>query len=663
MAAELLLGLHGSCLRTICERTGVHTEGLAQAARTAKIKGKLGRNLRELDTTAAWIRHVTAPKCEQFLALVEAAWEAECSGAAAAAALAAWHRAQGEVRRARDGQLYARRQFQEHYGVTWVAYWEAAAHWYEAEQAGATQAPGATAILLAAVEASPCPVASAAAPAARRRGSPHPSRLVVAALAQAAPTQAAPTMATPVQAAPEAVPAEAAAAVAEVPVPTPATSPAKRQAALAKAALAQPPAQAASEVVPAEDALTKAAPMKVAPAEAASAKASQEAAPAATVPGEAAIAQAEVPAPDTPPAERLAMPGLAMGAGTAPLATGSIAPGSKEGCVQELFVQLQNVQDAPVRSVAAAVTVAPVPCKPEVARAGVMVTVPAPAPVAIEKNKAVVSAYSLWSIDNRARLSQEWADAKGSKPSFGPMCMALSDGWKSATAEEKATYEQRAAQARAQAAAAGPSSQAPGAPQLAGAPKAAKGQREMRAPKGPKVTTALTPWPLQVPPTGAPSLGPAELSPTASAGVGPVLHRHFDARRAAEVRPASITAAASDRRFGNLDDFSLDRARCLATTARAAPASAAAPAWSLPSSAELAVAVAEQLLDHPPAPVSLKALRAALEQRLGCPAGGLVAKADEIKALAGAFIREQAFLRTLGALGLGAGTAHLGDVD
>jgi hypothetical protein len=355
------------------------------------------------------------------------------------------------------------------------------------------------------------------------------------------------------------------------------------------------------------------------------------------------------------------MPGLAMGSGTAPSATGTFAPGSKEGCVQKLFVQLRNVQDARVRSAAVAVTDAPVPCKPGVARAGV--TVPAPAPVAIEKNKAVVSAYSLWSNDNRARLSQEWADAKGSKPSFGAMCMALSEGWKSATAEEKATCEQRAVQARAQAAAAGPSSQAPGAPKLAGAPKAAKGQREMRVSKGTKVTTALTPWPLQVPPIVAPSLGPAELSPTASAGVGPVLHRHFDARCAAEVRPASITAAASDRRFGNLDDFSRDRARCLATTARAAPASSAAPAWSLPSSAELTVAVAEQLLDHPPAPVSLKALRAALEQRLGCPAGGLVAKADEIKALACAFIRDQAFLRTLGALGLGAGTAHLGDVD
>ncbi len=75
MAAGLLLDAHGRCLRELAAAAGQHFEGLAQAARCRRLEldPKLRRRLRELDTVAAWLRHVTAPRVDLLLLEVAAA--------------------------------------------------------------------------------------------------------------------------------------------------------------------------------------------------------------------------------------------------------------------------------------------------------------------------------------------------------------------------------------------------------------------------------------------------------------------------------------------------------------------------------------------------------------------------------------------------------------
>jgi hypothetical protein len=67
-AAALLLALHGQLLRLISDAHGAHFEGLGQCARSKRFSGGTSRRLRQLDHAAAWIRHVTGPRCSTFLA-------------------------------------------------------------------------------------------------------------------------------------------------------------------------------------------------------------------------------------------------------------------------------------------------------------------------------------------------------------------------------------------------------------------------------------------------------------------------------------------------------------------------------------------------------------------------------------------------------------------
>ena len=76
-AGHMLQEFHGRLLRLVCSRTGMHFEGLAAAAGwlarhgcRGKEANKLLKSLRQMDMVAAWVRHVTAPKCDGLVASV-----------------------------------------------------------------------------------------------------------------------------------------------------------------------------------------------------------------------------------------------------------------------------------------------------------------------------------------------------------------------------------------------------------------------------------------------------------------------------------------------------------------------------------------------------------------------------------------------------------------
>ena len=85
-AAELLLALHGRALRLVARLTGQHQAGLSQAAREHRLSSRLARQCRELDAASGWIRHVTEPRCDAFLAELGAALTDGGGEAGAAAA-------------------------------------------------------------------------------------------------------------------------------------------------------------------------------------------------------------------------------------------------------------------------------------------------------------------------------------------------------------------------------------------------------------------------------------------------------------------------------------------------------------------------------------------------------------------------------------------------
>jgi hypothetical protein len=70
-AAALLLALHGHVLRQISETHGHHYEGLGQCAKSKQFSCGVSRRLRQLDNAAAWIRHVTGPRCSAFVAEIQ----------------------------------------------------------------------------------------------------------------------------------------------------------------------------------------------------------------------------------------------------------------------------------------------------------------------------------------------------------------------------------------------------------------------------------------------------------------------------------------------------------------------------------------------------------------------------------------------------------------
>mmetsp|Transcript_14460 Transcript_14460/g.43107 ORF Transcript_14460/g.43107 Transcript_14460/m.43107 type:complete len:395 (-) Transcript_14460:90-1274(-) len=65
VASSLLLALHGSVLRHLCQYTNMHFAGLSSAARHLRkaglINNKLQRQLSSLDATTAYVRHISAP--------------------------------------------------------------------------------------------------------------------------------------------------------------------------------------------------------------------------------------------------------------------------------------------------------------------------------------------------------------------------------------------------------------------------------------------------------------------------------------------------------------------------------------------------------------------------------------------------------------------------
>ena len=72
----LLLALHGTALRHAALVTGCHFAGLSQLARANRLSSRLTRKCRELDAVSGWVRHVTRPRCDDFLAELASALHA-----------------------------------------------------------------------------------------------------------------------------------------------------------------------------------------------------------------------------------------------------------------------------------------------------------------------------------------------------------------------------------------------------------------------------------------------------------------------------------------------------------------------------------------------------------------------------------------------------------
>ncbi len=83
----MLQGLHGRFLRLVCERAGVHFEGLAAASRWLARQGckdkKALKKVAQVDVVAAWLRHAMVPLGDTSVARV--ALQLDQCGVAAAA--------------------------------------------------------------------------------------------------------------------------------------------------------------------------------------------------------------------------------------------------------------------------------------------------------------------------------------------------------------------------------------------------------------------------------------------------------------------------------------------------------------------------------------------------------------------------------------------------
>ena len=69
---HLILGeLHNAALRFLCDATGMHFQGLVQAARFLRkkkvISDELAKKLPQLDITYAWTRHANTARAHNFL--------------------------------------------------------------------------------------------------------------------------------------------------------------------------------------------------------------------------------------------------------------------------------------------------------------------------------------------------------------------------------------------------------------------------------------------------------------------------------------------------------------------------------------------------------------------------------------------------------------------
>jgi len=72
------------------------------------------------------------------------------------------------------------------------------------------------------------------------------------------------------------------------------------------------------------------------------------------------------------------------------------------------------------------------------------------------KRKMPPSAYSLWKSENHASVSQALENQLERKPTFGEVCKAVSERWKTVAEADKALFEEKAKLAKAQLAADGP---------------------------------------------------------------------------------------------------------------------------------------------------------------------------------------------------------------
>lgn len=71
----LLVSLHSNLLRSVSSDMNQHFQGLAVAARACHKQGRINkrakRQLEHLDIAASWARHVTMPRCADFLREIE----------------------------------------------------------------------------------------------------------------------------------------------------------------------------------------------------------------------------------------------------------------------------------------------------------------------------------------------------------------------------------------------------------------------------------------------------------------------------------------------------------------------------------------------------------------------------------------------------------------
>ncbi len=69
-APELLFDLHGRILRLAASHSGRRFQGLAYMGRVWRFSGKIQKELVKLDATVAYLKNITVPLAEAFLAEV-----------------------------------------------------------------------------------------------------------------------------------------------------------------------------------------------------------------------------------------------------------------------------------------------------------------------------------------------------------------------------------------------------------------------------------------------------------------------------------------------------------------------------------------------------------------------------------------------------------------
>lgn len=65
---RLVTSLHRDALLLLASRSNHHFQGLAIGARHLKLQPRTRRKLRELDSCAGWVRHISAQRNRDFLA-------------------------------------------------------------------------------------------------------------------------------------------------------------------------------------------------------------------------------------------------------------------------------------------------------------------------------------------------------------------------------------------------------------------------------------------------------------------------------------------------------------------------------------------------------------------------------------------------------------------